>query len=227
MAAHSKQRTTQHLIDSDAQDLLKASLPKHWVLHEYRPDYGLDFAIEPFKGPIKSGNHGTSFETLGEHLFIQLKGRNRVRRRRNRLYARYNVEKVALREHRENIVGEIEVIPLVLEVSELLTVQRMGAAQPVLLVVADLETQRCFFVCLNDYIDKVLLPRHSDYTRTAKRTIHIPTSNVLASPDGLAAFRWYAKRPKLFAAFQKFIYQEHELRYATGPELAKHFNLCG
>jgi hypothetical protein len=99
----------------------------------------------------------------------------------------------------------------------------MGAALPVLLVVADLETQSCFFVCLNDYIDKVLVPRHGDYTQTAERTIHAPTRNVLASPSGLTALRWYAKRPKLFAAFQKFVYQEVELKYSSEPELAKHF----
>lgn len=47
--AKSKQRSQQHLIDEQGQQLLKSSLPLHWVLREYRPDYGLDYALEIFK----------------------------------------------------------------------------------------------------------------------------------------------------------------------------------
>tara|TARA_Y100000815_G_scaffold195122_1_gene178652 strand:- start:502 stop:684 length:183 start_codon:yes stop_codon:yes gene_type:complete len=44
-----KKRSEQHLIDQQGEHLLRAKLPQHWVLREYRPDYGLDFTIELFK----------------------------------------------------------------------------------------------------------------------------------------------------------------------------------
>jgi hypothetical protein len=230
MESHSKQRTDQHIIDAEAQDLLRGILPKHWVLREYRPDYGLDFALEVF-GEIPAGggqrvNRG--FETLGEHVFLQLKGARKAERASLEIYSRTNVEKAAHAENRQDLVREIETLPFSIETPELVTVQRMGAALPVLLIRADLETRKCYFVCLNDYIDKILIPQEGDYTTKATRTIHVPCSNDLAHPQlGITALRWYAKRAKLFAAFQKFIYQQAELSYAADREdltrLAKHF----
>lgn len=72
--ATSKQRSDGQLIDQDGETLLRTKLPRHWVLREYRPAYGLDFALEVFK-PIEppGGNGPRLYGTLGEHIFIQLK----------------------------------------------------------------------------------------------------------------------------------------------------------
>jgi hypothetical protein len=72
----SKQRSEQHLIDADGERLLRRLLPRHWVLREYRPDYGLDFALEIFRQPNGSVARHATYETLGEHIFIQLKRRS-------------------------------------------------------------------------------------------------------------------------------------------------------
>lgn len=94
----------------------------------------------------------------------------------------------------------------------------MGIGVPVLLVIADLTEQRCCFVCLNDYIDKILIPRHGDYRSNATHTIHVPIRNELGTEHGLVALRWYAKRPKLLAAFQRFTYQYSELQWAESGD---------
>ncbi|MCW5795339.1 MAG: DUF4365 domain-containing protein [Nitrospira sp.] len=232
MEPRSKRMTGQHVIDGEAQCLLRAILPKHWVLREYRPDYGLDFALEVFR-EVPAGNgkgSGIRFETLGEHVFLQLKGASKADRRTLKVYSRGNVEKMHSSENRNDLHAEIETLPFSIETSELVTVQRMGAAIPVLLIRADLAMRKCYFVCLNDYIDKILVPRHGDYTKKASRTIHIPSWNDLSQPEiGINALRWYAKRVKLFAAFQKFIYQHVELSYAIDRaefrRLAQHFAL--
>ena len=52
----SKKQSEQHLIDRAGQDLLRSKLPKHWILREYRPDYGLDFALETFEEGTQAGN---------------------------------------------------------------------------------------------------------------------------------------------------------------------------
>lgn len=230
MDSRSKQMSEQHVIDGEAQDLLRSVLPKHWVLREYRPDYGLDFALEVFR-EIPAGasqGPGNRFETLGEHIFLQLKGARKATHSSLKIYSRGNVEKMVCQENHEDLVAEIETLPLSIETSELVTVQRMGAAIPVLLIRADLAAGKCYFVCLNDYIDKILIPRHDDYAKKASRTIHVPGLNDLACQEvGITALRWYAKRAKLFAGFQKFIYQQVELSYAADQgelmRLAKHF----
>jgi hypothetical protein len=228
MSPRSKQRTQEHIVDAQAQSLFKASLPQAWVVRDYRPDYGLDYDVELFEAVRGEQSPTASFETFGEHVFIQLKGCKRAARRSIKLFGRTNVEKTPLREDKSNVVGEMEVVSFPLEVSELVTVQRMGAALPVLLVVAEIETSSLFFVCLNDYIEKILAAQHRDYTSADRRTIHVPTSNLLTrSTLGLAALKWYAMRPKLYAAFQKFIYQLVELQHVEGTEeflpQARHF----
>lgn len=211
----SKQRVAQHLTDEEGQQLLRNSLPRQWVLREYRPDYGIDFAVEVFGSAGTDKRGKPKLETLGEHIFIQLKSTKKPKRKSLTLYPRGNVEKSPEKLDRKDPPTQVEVIECSIETSELITIQRMGAALPVLLVVADLSAKRCYFVCLNDYIDKILIPKYEDYANMSSRTIQIPTSNVVGRTGiGLFALRWYAKRAKLYAAFQKFHYQSVELKYA-------------
>lgn len=208
-----KQMVDQHIIDNGAQQLLKSILPKHWVLREYKPDYGIDYALEIFG--THSDQEKMKYETLGEHIFIQLKGTRNAKRQQLRIHSRSNVEKASHKETATKQIAEIETLPVQIEISELVTVQRMGSSMPVLLVRADLNAGRCYFVCLNDYIEKVLAPSYDDYTEADSRVIQIPAANDLRDPTICnRAMRWYGKRAKLFAAFQKFVYQNGELDYA-------------
>jgi len=205
--AKAKQRPESHLIDQEGQQLLRSKLPKHWVMREYRPDYGVDFTIEVFKSVQNS------FETLGEHFFIQLKTIERPKPKPFAIFGRPNVEKTYENLNRADKIADIQIYSFSLETSELVTVERMGIAVPMLLVIADLATQRCFFVCLNDYIDKILIPRHKNYYVKQSRTVHIPLCNEIGTHYGLVALEWYAKRPKLIAAFQRFTYQYSQLQF--------------
>lgn len=164
-------------------------------------------------------------QTLGEHFFIQLKSAESPSVGNLNLHRRSNVEK-----GREQLDDEpstsIEVYILSLETSELVTVERMGVGLPVLLVIADLSREKCIFVCLNDYVDKILVPRFDDYRDAKSRTIHLPASNDISTTVGQIALRWYAKRSKLFSAFQRFTYQNSELNWAEHGDwrsLAEHF----
>jgi hypothetical protein len=214
-ATKSKQRSEQHLIDAAGEQLLRSCLPPHWVLRTYRPDYGLDFSLEVFQKSTDPPGKSATYETLGEHLFIQLKSSESVTRGPLKLFGRGNVEKAREHLNKDDLVGEIDTLRISIESSELKTVERMGTAIPVLLVIADLAAQKCYFVCLNDYIDKILIPRYEDYTAADHRTIHVPVANDISDPVvGLVALRWYAKRAKLYAAFQRFTYQAVELQYA-------------
>ena len=62
----------------------------------------------------------------------------------------------------------------------------------------------------------------------AEGSMLVRTDNELGTTEvGEVALRWYAKRPKLYAAFTKFVYQEAELRYLQSAteleERAKYF----
>jgi hypothetical protein len=209
-----KKRSEQHLIDQAGEQLLRSKLPRHWVLREYRPDYGLDFALETFKTGVKEGESPATYETLGEHIFIQLKSVDVPEVKPLTIYGRGNVEKAQEVLNRDDKITDLDTYRFQLEITELATVERMGIGVPVLLVIADLSAQRCSFVCLNDYIDKILVPRHDDYKSKASRTIHVPVYNEIGTDRGLVALRWYAKRAKLLAAFQRFTYQYSELQWA-------------
>jgi len=230
MPNRSKQRSVQHLIDENAQRLLQNLIPTGWVLRNYRPDYGIDFALEVFQ-EVSIESSAETYETLGEHLFIQLKGQREAKRRTLKIYNRYNVEKAVLVEDKTSIVAEIEVIKFSIEVPELVTIQRMGAGLPVILILAEISSGNCYFICLNDYIDKILIPkfRGNDYTNSKTRTLYIPTYNTLRSPDSASKILgWYAKRNKLLSAFQKMVYQQKELAYIDDilqrKSLAEHFS---
>jgi len=221
-----KRRPDQHLIDQDGQQLLREKLPKPWILREYRPDYGLDFSIEVFKTLESEAGRRPMHETLGEHFFVQLKSIDDPEVLPLDLYGRGNVEKAREQLNREDKVGTLDTYRFSLETTELVTVERMGIGVPVLLVIADLKACRCSFVCLNDYIDKILIPRHDDYRAADHRTVHVPVANEIGSERGNVALRWYAKRAKLLAAFQRFTYQYAELQYAehsNWSELARYF----
>src|SRR5512137_2210645 len=93
MELRSKQMTEQHIIDAEAQALLRSRLPRHWVLREYRPDYGLDFSLEVFQESKGQNEKYLTYETLGEHIFIQLKSVASSTALPLKIYGRYNVEK--------------------------------------------------------------------------------------------------------------------------------------
>lgn len=210
MTDRTKTMTDQHLIDLEAQELLKRLLPRHWVLREYRPDYGLDYAVELFRQqPRKDADDPPSYETLGEHVFVQLKGTRSLTIRTERFKSRFNVEKAPLVEGDPE--EEIPVAVFTLDAPELNTIRRMGPSVPVLLVVADVSTGDVFHICLNDYVDKILVPT-GKLGQQKTHTIYIPTALRLDGTDrSLTPMRSYAKRAKLYAAFQRINYQYVEI----------------
>ena len=41
-----KRKTLAHLIDKSALDIIDDLIPEYWTIREYKPDYGIDLAIE-------------------------------------------------------------------------------------------------------------------------------------------------------------------------------------
>jgi hypothetical protein len=207
-----KKRVRQHIMEDRSLRIVRDLLPDHWMIRDYKPDYGIDLTIELFAFLEQRPDVAV---TLGETLFVQVKSTEVVEPRRVRVYPRRNVEKGPLMENLAEHV-EIEVAALQLETSELLTVQAIGSAIPVLLFLVELSTRRIYFVCLNDLIEKVILPQDPSFAAKRSKVLYIPLANCIREGDPVSVrpLETYAKRPKLYAAFEKFAYQHHELEQA-------------
>lgn len=208
-----KKRPLAHIKGENGVQILKRHLPNEWVPREYVPDYGIDLSVELFS-PAEGG-----YITKGEHVFFQVKATDSIEKVQHKIYPRKNVEK----EYRKSsgTPVEIEAIKYVLDTDLLFTVETMGSAVPVILAVVDLLTENIYFVCLNDYIEKVLIPEDANYIEKDHKTIYIPANNLLNSKFGLKTVEWYGKRGKLYALFNKIHYQEVELRYCMDYEITE------
>lgn len=222
MSIKKKQRSMQQIMEEESLPIVKQVLPKEWVIHEYKPDYGIDFVVEVFK---YIDTNEEIAQTLGELFFVQLKSIKTTRTQTIKVYARRNIELGTLQEDKEDS-QEVEVIPFQLETTELATVQAMGAGIPVLLLLVPLDMQpsKVFFVCLNDYVDKIILPQDPNYTDKGKKTIYIPLTNEITRDyANLIPLRFYAKRSKFYAAFVKFRFQLEALNlFRIGERDEKH-----
>jgi len=210
--ARSKTRPKQHQIDERGQELFRRCLPNHWALREYKPDYGIDYDLEIFRLKNHENNLSANAETLGEHVFIQLKTVTDGVVKGANMYSRSNVEKSEEYLNKEEIISEVSTYRKTVEMEDLITVERMGVGLPLLLVIADLKRETCSFVCVNDYIDKIFMPRFEDYRLTDSRTVHVPATNYVNTDYGTDAIRWYGKRSKMFAAFHRFRFQNDSLK---------------
>ncbi|MDC6488373.1 DUF4365 domain-containing protein [Pseudomonas syringae] len=215
-----KQRSLNQVKEDISVRVLREKLPREWVVHSYGADYGIDCVVEFFDFIDEDKNIA---ETLGENFFVQLKSSDCIEYATRKAYGRGNVAKGALIEDKDDCV-EIPVAKFQLDMSDILTIQSIGIAIPVLLVLIDTNSERAFFLCLNDYIDKVLIPEDPSYASKGSKTIYIPTANeILDTEDALVALRAYGKRSKMYGAFALFNYQLKEIFRMQGKIASPHF----
>ncbi|WP_149088093.1 DUF4365 domain-containing protein [Pseudomonas prosekii] len=215
-----KQRSLNQVKEDISVRVLREKLPKEWVVHSYGADYGIDCVVELFDFIDEDKNIA---ETLGENFFVQLKSSDCIEYATRKAYGRGNVAKGALIEDKDDFV-EIPVAKFQLDMSDILTIQSIGIAIPVLLMLIDTNSERAFFLCLNDYIDKVLIPEDPNYASKGSKTIYIPTANeILDTEDALVALRAYGKRSKMYGAFALFNYQLKEIFRMQGKTASPHF----
>ena len=144
-----KRRSFNQIKEEISYRVLRQKLPETWVIHEYGPDYGIDCVVELFD---YVDDRKEIAETLGESFYVQLKASDSIEYATRRAFSRRNVAKGKLLEDRSKYI-DIEVAKFQIDASDLLTVQAIGTAVPVLLILIDVATERAFFVCINDYLD--------------------------------------------------------------------------
>lgn len=208
-----KQRCNSQILGEKAVKILKDLFPTEWVTREFTPDYGLDLAVELFE-PYKNG-----YLSTGEHIYFQVKGTEHIKLGTKKIYDRKNIEKIAYSQKVNP--SKIDVVKFPIDTSLLRTVEKMGSAVPVLLIVVDVKQTIAYYVCLNDYIEKVIIPEKPNYYKQDKIVINIPTENSIQNSTDVMPIEWYAKRAKLFALFSKANYQKIELAYIDDKNLVE------
>lgn len=215
MSCNTKKRPPSHVIGDKGINVLRQFIPESWVIREYSKDYGIDLDVELFSEETQC--------TLGEHVLFQVKAVDGVKIKRLNVSGRKNVEKYS------ELTSEscfIDVVQFSLDTKLLSTVETMGSAVVVLLALVDVNCKKVYLVCLNDYIEKVVVPNQPDYANQDHITVNIPTVNCLNEPRGREIIEWYGKRAKLFSFFNKVNYQTSEIECANPREkirLTLHF----
>lgn len=208
-----KLRSLNQIKEDQSFQILRNKLPKEWVIHSYGSDYGIDCVIELFDF---TDQEKTIAETLGENIFVQLKSSTNIKYIKRKVFTRSNVAKGSLKENKDDFI-EIEVAKFQLDISDILTIQSIGPAIPVLLVLVDVNTSKVFFINLNDYIDKVLIPDDPNYFNKKSKSIYIPLKNeIFNNENSLIPLRAYGKRSKMYGAFAQFNFQWTEIKRLLG-----------
>lgn len=212
-----KKRSFAHIKGESGVAILKEHFPKEWVVREYTPDYGIDMSVELF------APYDTGYITTGEHIFFQVKATDTLEIMNLSVSPRYNVERC-----QRPVTGtpvDIRVVKYVLDTDLLATVEKMGGAVPVILAVVDRSANNIYCLCLNDYLEKVLIPDEPNYMEQDTKTIYIPIENNLKDM-GTSMIEWYGKRAKLYAFFNKIHSQAEDLKYCSAYDLedeVRHF----
>ncbi len=200
-----KQFAKSHRIGKKAVDIVKEKLPDHWVIREVNPDYGVDLNIEVFE----EETDGKCY-TLGQYIYAQVKGtESPLIEESYKVNEVYNVEiknKVL-----ENTSDE-KVIKYVIDTSSILTYEKMGAGMPILLFIVDLTIEEVYFICMNDYIDKILINSFRTYKEQKTITLLIPTNNKL-NKENIFVLEYFSLRSKLYDLFLRINYQYDKIKY--------------
>ena len=196
--SYGKIRSRNHILGEQAINFLQQYIiPDEWVIRQMNPDYGIDLDVELFD--YECGQ----CVTLGEHLFMQVKGTETP------IYGKLRSGD-----------RKIDVIKYKLEVSELELVKKMGSAFPVLLIVVDLSKNCAYQICLNDYIKLVLPKQNPNYKNQKSVVIYIPLENEVLATN-IEAFRWYSKRIKLYSMFHEMLVDIEDFKYMDNKELVE------
>ena len=135
----SKQRGETHLKEDDSERLVKSLLPAEWVIRKLHPDYGVDVTIEVFERQEKG------IPTMGEFLFVQLKGTTDLKRKVEPIRVRGNAEKRHDRQEGK-VEYELDAVTFVVDTDTIDNARLMGPSTPLMLFVCELNDREVYLV---------------------------------------------------------------------------------
>lgn len=194
--------------------MVRQALPHAWQISEYLPQLGLHIKIE-IAGVTT--NQAEIQPWIGEELLCYLDWTTPIEPK---------ILEIPPPNHpimRSLESNKLEVLPMNISTSLLKTIHGLGPSRPVLALLIDQQTKNVFWVCLNDYIDKISLPDQAgEFADATYTTIFVPTKNRIENNDlTIDILGFYTKRTKLLAAFSVFRAQKARLNSLKETELIK------
>ena len=164
-------RPRQHVMETEAEQLLEQFLPSEWITRPVPKDYGIDYEIELV-------DH---YEVSGKRIWVQLKAVDKE----CEIQTRYN----------ELIEEEEEYISY--SVSANLLDYATKCPFPLLLFLADLDREEIYWLPLQDEITFSLSKRKPTWVSQSSATVRIPIRNRLSleKDNNYPGLRWYALEP--------------------------------
>lgn len=178
-------------------------LPTEWVVRPILHDYGIDLEAEIFKEVTTEEDPRRKYQTWGEHVYFQVK----------------TTDTLPFRDS-DFKYDEIATISHTIDTAELKLVEAMGASVPVVLLLVDRRNMNVFYLCLTDYVAKVLAKDQPEWRAQISATVKVPCRNNLKPPaPGYAPEpHWeylarLARRSKLYSAANLAHHYLIELRF--------------
>lgn len=171
------------------------AFPSHWIVRPLPYDYGIDLQLEVFEN-LEHANALRKYRTTGGHLACQVKTTETL-----------------------SFTGGS--FAFVVDVADLELAESMGSSAPLVLLVVERSSRRIFYLCLNDYIEKILEKKNDDWRSQGSVTLHVPKRNVLDidDPERLRLhwqyFKGLAFRAKFYAAASSFVLASGEIDRAV------------
>lgn len=184
-------RPRQHVMEDEAEQIIRELLPSEWILRKVDKDYGIDYEIELVDEQIVSG----------DRIWVQSKAKERCQIRTQDF------------PQRDTEPLQMEYISFSLEVRELKYAVRCGF--PLLLFVADLERRDVFWVPLRHEVEVNIDPARPNWKDRRNTTVRVPVRHSLqsAASEDYFGLRWFAKEPARFMAFARLNRIYRNLRY--------------
>lgn len=187
-----KRQTENQLAGRRGELVASFCFPDEWVVRPLPHDFGLDLEVEPFYEAEGDPDGRQRYETRGEHLYVQVKA----------------VESIVFTEPQTPGITKVPAYRLSISTSELLLAEEMGASVPILLLLVHPPSQSIYFVCLTDYVAKVLDSSTPNWRKQQTASVWVPKSNKLNTTPlensvapHVEYFQQLARRAKYFTLF--------------------------
>jgi hypothetical protein len=199
-------RPSQHVIEDQAEALIRGLVPATWIVRNIPKDYGIDLEIEMVDAEYVTGNR----------ICVQSKG---VANLRLHEYV-CSLADVALKPEDVpaatdgKVRAEYAVYPLSVKELE----YSLRCTVPLLLFVADLRRSDVYWLPLQDEILSLLTKRNPEWRHQKTARVYVPTWNSLRweAEHDYPGLRWYAAEPARLKAFVSLHYYHHEMQYRGG-----------
>lgn len=177
-------------------ELLAAlAFPPHWVVRPLPHDFGIDLQVEIFRDLGESAP-GARYQSTGAHLSFQVKTSDLA------------------------MAPGATTVAFPADVADLRLAESMGSGAPLVLLYVHRPSRLIYFVCVTDYLSKVLDNSNPGWRNQSTATVHVPTRNVLDLDRThelvaqWAYLRGLAYRSKLFAELTMWSVRQQRLNRA-------------